>query len=171
MTDLNKHELRRLAEGTKGWQNLVECWPADQEHSDADWEVGAIDEDGNRYPVISINTQQYDCEDGAEKLARFIAAANPSAVLSLLDELKAANARLHEVAVGCATAEQERDQLRAEVESLRKDAERYRWLRDKSESLHSFYLSTPIWMTGVRFRQVDVDRSIDTAMAGEVGNG
>ena len=52
-----------------------------------------------------------------------------------------------------------------ECETLRKDAERYRWLRDKSESLHSFYLSIPIWMTGVRFRQEDVDRSIDAAMA------
>lgn len=51
-----------------------------------------------------------------------------------------------------------------ECETLRKDAKRYQWLRDKSESLHSFYLSTPIWMTGVRFRQEDVDRSIDAAM-------
>lgn len=65
----------------------------------------------------------------------------------------------------------ERDKLLADVEALRKDADRYRWLRDKSESLHSFYLSTPIWMTGVRFRQEDVDRSIDTSMTGEVGNG
>lgn len=86
MNELNKAELRRLAEDTQGWQNLKECWPADQEFSDADWEVGALDEDDNRYPVISVNTQQYDCEDGAEKLARFIAAANPAAVLSLLDE-------------------------------------------------------------------------------------
>ena len=53
----------------------------------------------------------------------------------------------------------------AVIDQLRKDGERYRWLRDKSESLHSFYLSIPIWMTGVRFRQEDVDRSIDAAMA------
>lgn len=52
-----------------------------------------------------------------------------------------------------------------ECEALRKDADRYRWLRDKSESLHSFYLSIPIWMTGVRFRQEDVDSSIDAAIA------
>lgn len=62
---------------------------------------------------------------------------------------------------------QERDQLRAEVEALRKDADRYLWLRDKSESVHGLYLSTPIWMTGVRFRQEDVDRTIDAAMAKE----
>ena len=58
-----------------------------------------------------------------------------------------------------------------ECETLRKEAKRYRWLRDKSESLHSFYLSIPLWMTGVRFRQEDVDRSIDDAIAiGEKAN-
>lgn len=34
-------------------------------------------------------------------------------------ERDAANSRLHEVAVACATAEQERDKLRAEVEGMR----------------------------------------------------
>lgn len=60
---------------------------------------------------------------------------------------------------------EERDQLRAEVEALRPNAERYLWLRDKSESLHSFYLSTPLWMTGVRFRPENVDSTIDAARA------
>ena len=53
----------------------------------------------------------------------------------------------------------------AERDRLRKDAERYRWLRDKSEALHGFYLSTPIWMTGVRFRPENVDSTIDAALA------
>ena len=59
----------------------------------------------------------------------------------------------------------ERDQLKAENEALRKDVARYQWLRDKSESVHSFYLSVPIWFSSVRFRKEDVDRSIDTAMS------
>lgn len=50
------------------------------------------------------------------------------------------------------------------VDALRKDAERYRWLRDKSESVHQFYLSTPIWFTGVKFTPENVDSTIDTAM-------
>lgn len=54
--------------------------------------------------------------------------------------------------------------LSDECESLRKDADRYQWLRDKSESVHQFYLSTPIWFAGVRFRKEDVDNSIDAAM-------
>lgn len=57
------------------------------------------------------------------------------------------------------------------VEAARQDAERYRWLRDKSESVHQFYLSTPIWFTGVKFRREDVDRTIDAAMAKESSHG
>ena len=56
--------------------------------------------------------------------------------------------------------------LITEVEALRKDAERYQWLRDKSEALHSFYLSVPIWMTGVKFNKDTVDSTIDTMRAG-----
>ena len=59
---------------------------------------------------------------------------------------------------------EQRMALIAENEALRKDAARYQWLRDKSESVHPFYLSTPIWFTGVRFCKVDVDSSIDAAM-------
>lgn len=44
------------------------------------------------------------------------------------------------------------------------DAERYRWLRDNSESIHQFYLSTPIWFTGVKFSKGNVDDTIDAAM-------
>lgn len=61
----------------------------------------------------------------------------------------------------------ERDQLKAENEALRKDAERYQWLRDKSEAVHQFYLSVPLWFTGVRFRSRDVDNAIDAMSKGE----
>lgn len=76
-----------------------------------------------------------------------------------LDELSEALGRQ------IADAGQREIAYRAEVEAMRKDAGRYRWLRDKSESLHGFYLSTPIWMTGVRFRPENVDSTIDAAMA------
>ena len=79
----------------------------------------------------------HDVEDEDYYAAlKFIAAANPDAVLALVAENKA----------------------------LRKDAERYQWLRDKSENLHGFYLSTPIWMTGVKFSKENVDSTIDGAM-------
>lgn len=55
-------------------------------------------------------------------------------------------------------------EISAVVGGLRKDAKRYQWLRDKSEALHSFYLSVPIWMTGVKFKKESVDISIDAAI-------
>ncbi|QXG49198.1 hypothetical protein [Pseudomonas viridiflava] len=57
--------------------------------------------------------------------------------------------------------------LAVECEKLRKDAERYQWLRDESESIHQFYLSTPIWFTGVKFSKENVDSTIDAAMSKE----
>ena len=56
------------------------------------------------------------------------------------------------------------DRLKAENDALRKNSDRYQWLRDKSESVHQFYLSTPIWFTGVKFRKENVDSTIDAAM-------
>jgi len=50
-----------------------------------------------------------------------------AALSAVTAERDAANSRLHEVAVACAEAEQERDQLRAEVEAAQADAERYLW--------------------------------------------
>lgn len=58
-------------------------------------------------------------------------------------------------------------ELMAENERLRKNSERYQWLRDKSEAVHQFYLSVPLWFTGVRFRPEDVDKAIDAMSIGE----
>lgn len=53
------------------------------------------------------------------------------------------------------------------LQSAIQDAERYRWIRDKSEAVHQFYLSVPLWFTGVRFRAQDVDKAIDAMSKGE----
>lgn len=72
-------------------------------------------------------------------LQQFHEEVDPETVLALIAEnerltawrvsgghlLKASNARLHEVSVACATAEQERDQLRAEVAGLKTGYEAY----------------------------------------------
>ena len=55
-----------------------------------------------------------------------------------------------------------------ENDALRMDAKRYRWLRDKSESVHSFYLSVPVWFSNVQFRPQDVDGAIDASMTEEL---
>ena len=93
------------------------------------------------------NTFAELCKSGGDDLAEawdkaeleFMDAANSTAVLALISEIQA----------------------------LRQEADRYRWLRDKSESGNSFYLSVPLWLSGIRFRKEDVDAGIDLAM----GNG
>lgn len=53
-----------------------------------------------------------------------------------------------------------------QLRRMARDAERYQWLRDSSESIHQFYLSTPIWFTGVKFSKENVDRTIDASKGG-----
>lgn len=129
-----------------------------------------------------------------ERNADFIAAANPTAVLALLADLESLELDLQIAETGRRLAvdktmklegEVERlsklptnwtevyqqvddfEALEAECEGLRLDAGRYRWLRDSSESFHAFYISTPIWFTGVKFSKENVDSSIDAAMSKE----
>lgn len=85
----NKSQLRELAEGVRHWgKSLTDVWPAEPDFTDA-YQAGAIDEDGNRYPVIDVDAWQYDAPGDSEKLARFFTAATPAAVLALLDEVEA----------------------------------------------------------------------------------
>lgn len=69
----------------------------------------------------------------------------------------------HDLPSRVKTVVTERDQLKAENEELRKDAERYRWLREQG-------WSTPAEIWTVRFQDkvpvvhVDLDEAIDAAM-------
>lgn len=137
-------ELKRLAEAASV-ESPGAPWAYEPHGDTGEYGVGALVNEQGNY----VEGRQGSCEMSvvvpvapevsSEVFAAFIAAANPSALLALI----------------------------AEIQALRKDAARYQWLRDKSESVHSFYLSVPIWFSSVRFRKEDVDSSIDTAM----GNG
>jgi hypothetical protein len=81
---IDKVKLKALAEGMKGWDKMTECWPCDE--NGPDWQVGRLDEDDNRWPLLTIDTEQYDQEQDAPKVAQYYAAANPAAVLALLAE-------------------------------------------------------------------------------------
>lgn len=110
--------------------------------------------------------------------AEFAAAASPATVLALLSEIERLKAQVrlagvagemavHE-AVGRAATDYgvailERDQLKVENEVLRKDAERYRWLRDGAG-----YCDTRD-IPGMAPARMDA--FIDTAMAKEVSHG
>lgn len=84
--------------------------------------------------------------------ARFAAAANPKAIRALIAENKRLTA--------------ERDQLRAEVKVLRKDAERYRWMRQR-------IAVSQLRVLGVECSNTldGVDSGIDAAMNKEVSHG
>lgn len=68
----------------------------------------------------------------------------------------------------------ERDQLRAEVDSLRNDAERYRWLRDRHDTPGDYLCVTDgedgvIIEETVGFEGLSLDAAIDAAMAAKEG--
>jgi hypothetical protein len=99
--DIDKAKLRSLAEATKGWDHMNECWPEEVEDGlDAtqNWCVGPVTEDGDKSQVLTVNTAQWDAAGDAQKLAEYYAAANAPTILALLAEI---------------------DQLKADVETLR----------------------------------------------------
>jgi len=96
-------ELRRLTQEVSGWSNCNQAW-LDQSEDVPAAVVGHIDEDGNTYPIATIDCDQYYAANQSLPLAKFYAAANPAAVSEILDRLEA--------------AEKERDALRAKVEGV-----------------------------------------------------
>lgn len=105
MIDVN--ELGRLAQAVSGWSNCNQAW-LDQSEDAPAAVVGHIDEDGNTYPVATIDCDQYYAGHQSLPLAKFYAAVNPAAVSELLDRLEA--------------AEKERDELRAKIAEMEKQA-------------------------------------------------
>ena len=119
MTDYN--ELKRLAEA-----------------------ANAVTSDVN--VVLTLASESGPNQAEIDAVTAFMGMATPAAVLALIGENErlATQVRLAGVsaemtvhdAVGRAATEylvvaQERDQLNAEIEALRRDAERYRWLRSQ----------------------------------------
>lgn len=93
ISDEQLAELERLAESVNGW-NMPEAFQEAEEgvHPDEwEWHVGAIDEDGNQYPLLHVNAHQYDSGDSC-MLASYYAACNREAVLGLIARLRAAEA-------------------------------------------------------------------------------
>lgn len=90
MTTAPTPHLRNLAEAVKGWSCCKEAWPH-PEHFDVAV-VGGIT-DGEQYPVSQIDADTYGTDGESLKLAQFYAAANPGAVLALLDRIAELEAR------------------------------------------------------------------------------
>lgn len=128
-------ELKKLAEGMKGWDKMDACWPCDE--NGPDWKVGRLDEDDNRWPLLTIDTAEYDQEQDAPKIARYYAAANPSAVLALIADREALDEWMdlaERRAQRIIELGEEASRLKAENEALRKDAERFRFIQQDADS-------------------------------------
>lgn len=76
--------LRLAAEAVKAWANIDDFWSLPDSDC-GEMVLGAI-EDGTKYDLLQIDADNYGTDGESEKLARFYAAANPGAVLALLDE-------------------------------------------------------------------------------------
>lgn len=59
-----------IAEVAHWEKSLAAMWPADPEDMQGDWHIGAVDEDGLKSAVITIEASQYDAAGDSEKLAR-----------------------------------------------------------------------------------------------------
>lgn len=116
---------------------------------------------------------------------RFIVATSPATVLTLLAEIEKLEAARHTIECrfevsedtlstirGCLReAESDIDQLKAENEALRKDAQRYRWLRQASatDGEYTHGVCIDLWENGCGFEVTleEADAAVDTAMAKE----
>ena len=102
MIDIN--ELRLLVQAVIGWGCCNQAW-LDQSEDTPAVVVGHINEDGETYPVVTIDCDQYSAAGQSLPLGKFYAAANPAVINEILNRLEA--------------AEEERDALRAELTDLR----------------------------------------------------
>jgi FtsZ-binding cell division protein ZapB len=161
---IDKEKLKALAEeATK----LVVDWRVMKDRNNVNIVIG----DGG-WTIFSA----WHTPDGkALANARFAAAANPNTILALLTEIEnldgcdKAYREVWEKARGLQgemdEVIEERDQLKAENEALRKDAERYRWIEKQPTSW--FALGEAFDLPSEHDGAPGLDASIDAAMAKE----
>lgn len=88
--------IKALSANVKGWLNVNQAWE-ETECEVTIAKVGAIDEDGNKYPVISVNCSDYYADDDSIKVAQYIAAVNPETITNIIEyseSLQSENERL-----------------------------------------------------------------------------
>lgn len=166
-------DLKALALDVACWSNCNQAW-LDTSEDEPAAVVGHISEDGDKYPVATIDCDQYYAAPASIKLARFYAAANPSAVLGLIREIDGLNVRVAELQTilrretergdygwkNVGILEKARQEQDAEIARLRDDAERYRWIRHQEFSGISF----AVFLDCTHFDdEAEYDRAVDEA--------
>lgn len=180
-------ELKRLAEAaTPG------PWAYEAHGDTGEYGVGfLLDEDdqpaeGRQESGEMLVVERVAPEVSGATNAAFIAAANPAAILALIaeneqlrDDLVQAHQATNSECMDWAREyeqrkeiQAERDQLRAEVEVLRKDAERYRWLRNRDlDTIHLGGIFAGMTPENVVVNGENLDQAIDASMNKEVAHG
>lgn len=125
---------------------------------------------------LAINCRTECCADEDEQARNerdFLLGVDPEEILALIAEnddlskaLSAMRHRFADAAEQCCKAERERDQLKAENEALRKDAERYRWLKSRPVNAPTCGPDLAQWddHQGDALRGLFADEAIDAAM-------
>ncbi|WP_324710450.1 hypothetical protein [Pseudomonas citronellolis] len=141
MTDLTK--LKELAE--KLAPAYRDPWESHR-HSASAVTVGAVNESGEYNDFLDVRISDYsDFDEHDDELAEWIAAANPQAILELIERLERAEA----------------------------DAARYRWLREQPNDCSAPRIDVVRWEPmdesaneGEGLRLEALDAAIDAAMGG-----
>lgn len=79
--------IKAAADRVKGWSNCDKAWLDTSEDESAAM-FGAICEEGVRYPVATVDCDQYMLGEDSLPLAKFYATANPATVIALCDEVE-----------------------------------------------------------------------------------
>lgn len=95
--------LRIAAEAVKAWSNVDDFW-ALPDSDCGEMVLGAIEE-GDKYELLTIDADTFGTDGESVKLAQFYAAANPGAVLALLDERDSLRAQLAALTAQAISAE------------------------------------------------------------------
>lgn len=148
---MDTNKLKELAE--KLAPAYQQPWESHR-HSASAVTVGAVGEDGEYSDFIDVRISDYSAfDEHDDELGQWIAAANPQAILGLIDEVE----RLEEELSQCASAlpgtyymdppDGGNVSIPEQIRRMAKDAARYRWLRDLPEdSPHEQIGNFPGWM-------------------------
>ncbi|MBD1554687.1 ead/Ea22-like family protein [Pseudomonas typographi] len=123
-------ELKRLAEAAQGRN-----WRAGNFYGKAFIPAYQVIAETDEGACVILEGNKNFLPEAKANIA-FVAAANPAAILALIAENESANARLHEVAVACATAEQERDRLRDTLALMSSEDLKWAGLREQEAEIN-----------------------------------
>lgn len=173
---MDTNKLKDLAE--KLAPAYQEPWESHR-HSASAVTVGAVGEDGEYSDFIDVRISDYSAfDEHDDELGQWIAAATPKTILALLDENDGLRSRLeidertpHD-GIACRdetikVLDEKCDRLKAENEVLRKDAARYRWLRERDlETIRQGGVFAGMTPENIVLNQEDLDAAIDAALEG-----